>query len=250
MTPDLTNFREFYASPLGQAAARILTATIAEAWPSLSGLSLLGLGFCSPYLDPMLDGTSTVFSALPPQGGAARWPSAGPNLATVVEPEELPFGDCAFDRILIVHGLELIENRQPVMRELWRVLSPNGRIIVAVPNRRGLWARFETTPFGHGNPYSATQLRQLLRDHLFVPERTLRCLWLPPVQSRFLLASSPLLERIGAGWFAKLNGLTLVEASKQVYGLPVDKALARRRRRLHLPQLMPAQPGWTSAFHE
>jgi SAM-dependent methyltransferase len=242
MTPDFTGFRDFYATPLGQTAARIVNRTIATAWPSVANLSILGLGFCTPYLDPLRGGKAQIVSCLPPQGGAAYWPSAGPGLTTVAEPEELPFGDCTFDRIVVVHGLELVENRQPVMRELWRVLSPNGRILIAVPNRRGLWARFETTPFGYGSPYSATQLRQLLREHLFVPEQTLRCLFLPPLQSRFLLASAPLWERAGNGWFAKLSGLTLIEASKQIYGLPTDRAPAYYRRRLRLPQFATPQP--------
>ena len=245
MTPDFTGFRDFYTTPLGLAAARILNRSIASAWPLLSGMSVLGLGFAPPFLEPLRHGKTRLVSLLPPRGGASYWPLAGPGLTAVAESEELPFGDASFDRILVVHGLELIENRQPVMRELWRVLSPNGRILVVVPNRRGLWARFESTPFGHGNPYSATQLRQLLRDHLFVPESTLRCLWLPPVRSRFLMASAPLFERIGSEWFAKLSGLTLVEASKQVYGLPVDRAAARYRRSLRFPQLAP-QPAWPS----
>ena len=50
--------------------------------------------------------------------------------------------------------------------EIWRVLSGNGRLLVIAPNRRGIWARFEHTPFGHGRPYTSSQLYRLLRDTL------------------------------------------------------------------------------------
>ena len=40
---------------------------------------------------------------------------------------------------------------------MWRVLAPSGRVIV-VPNRRGPWARADNTPFGHGRPYSRSQI--------------------------------------------------------------------------------------------
>jgi hypothetical protein len=48
-----------------------------------------------------------------------------------------------------------------LLREVWRVLAPNGRLLAVVPNRRGLWARIDTTPFGHGRPFSRGQVTHL-----------------------------------------------------------------------------------------
>ena len=76
----------------------------------------------------------------------------------------------AADRVLLVHMLEWSEHPHALLREIWRVLAPNGRILVAVPNRRGLWARMDTTPFGYGSPFSRSQLTQLLKDAMFQPE--------------------------------------------------------------------------------
>ena len=42
--------------------------------------------------------------------------------------------------------LEWSEKPRDLLRELWRVLAPNGRLLLVVPNRRGLWARVDTTP--------------------------------------------------------------------------------------------------------
>ena len=38
-----------------------------------------------------------------------------------------------------------------------------GKLVIVTPNRRGLWARFEHTPFGTGRPFSRGQLTELLR---------------------------------------------------------------------------------------
>ena len=43
--------------------------------------------------------------------------------------------------MLSVHGLEHVEARHDYLREIWRVLMPQGRVIVVVPNRRGAWVR-------------------------------------------------------------------------------------------------------------
>ena len=46
--------------------------------------------------------------------------------------------------------LEMTNDPGTLLREAWRVLAAGGRLLVVVPNRRGLWARMDTTPFGHG----------------------------------------------------------------------------------------------------
>ena len=41
------------------------------------------------------------------------------------------------------------------------MLAPGGRVVFIVPNRSGLWARRDVTPFGYGRPYSLGQLEAL-----------------------------------------------------------------------------------------
>ena len=56
---------------------------------------------------------------------------------------------------------------RPMLREVWRILAADGRLILVVPNRLGLWARLEHTPFGHGHPFTPPQLVALLTENLF-----------------------------------------------------------------------------------
>ena len=56
-----------------------------------------------------------------------------------------------------------------MLKEIWRVLAGGGRLLVVAPNRRGIWARLDLTPFGSGQPYTMSQLSRLLRDEQFTP---------------------------------------------------------------------------------
>ena len=105
-----------------------------------------------------------------------------------------------------------------------------------VPNRRGLWARMDTTPFGHGRPYSRSQINQLLRETWFTPTGWSEALYVPPIARGWFLRSAVAWERTGATLSAPFAGVHLVEATKQVYrAIP-----ARRVKRRLVPALEPA----------
>lgn len=109
-------------------------------------------------------------------------------------------------------------------------------MLAVVPNRRGLWARMDTTPFGHGRPYSRSQINQLLRETWFTPTGWSEALYVPPVERGWFLRSAVAWERTGATLSAPFAGVHLVEATKQVYrAIP-----ARREKRRLMPALEPA----------
>ena len=142
--------------------------------------------------------------------------------------------------MLLAHALEHTEQLRPLLREIWRVLNPSGRVIVVVPNRRGIWARIDSTPFGHGHPYTAGQLSRLLRDNQFTPLATRSALYTPPVFSRLYLTSAGAWERLGERWFERFAGVVLVEAGKQLYA-PTAVRRVQRRRPAYLPMPAPAR---------
>jgi SAM-dependent methyltransferase len=229
MTADASRVAAFYASPQGAVTARLVRERLQAMWPPVRGVAVLGIGFPAPYLRLWREQAARCVALTPAQMGALRWPAGAANLSCAAEEDSLPFADLAFDRILLVHGLELAENARRLLRETWRVLKDDGRLLIVVPNRTGWWAYRESTPFGHGLPYSNGQLGRLLAAGMFRVERRDAVLWTPPLRSRLVLRASPVFERVGRRIMPGLAGLTLAEAVKDVYaGMPVD-AVARRR---------------------
>jgi SAM-dependent methyltransferase len=145
----------------------------------------------------------------------------------LVDELALPFPDSFFDCLLVIHGLEAAEAQRPFLRELWRVLTPAGRLIVVAPNRASLWAQLETSPFGHGQPYSRGQLQSLLEQSLFHPEHWDAALFMPPFGWRRSVRGGNAWERIGHRAWPRLAGVHLVEATKSLY-VPAPKSKARR----------------------
>ena len=242
MWSDIVDLDEFYRSRLGQVASRLLRRRIRTIWPSVRGETVVGIGYAAPYLRPFVDEAARVVAVMPAQQGVHHWPRAEPNRVLLAEECELPLGDRSVDRLLLVHAVECSEQLRPMLREAWRVLADGGRALVVAPNRTGIWARTERTPFGYGHPYSAGQLKRLLRDCLFTPRETAHALFLPPVNSRVLLHSAVAVERLAARWFQPIAGVVLVEAEKQLYAATPVRAAAPARRRGLI-----ALPGGTAA---
>jgi SAM-dependent methyltransferase len=172
-----------------------------------------------------------------------KWPSARPTLTALVEELDLPLADAAVDRLLLVHALEMSHDTEAMLREAWRVLAAGGRLLAVIPNRRGVWARTDTTPFGHGRPYSRSQITALLRETWFTPTSWDEALYVPPIARSWFLRSAVAWERTGATLSAPFAGVHIVEATKQVY-----RAIPARRERRRLmpalePVLAPSAPG-------
>lgn len=237
MWSDVIDLRDFYETSLGQTARRMIRRQIRAIWPDSRDMRVLGLGFATPYLRPFREETERVIALMPSSQGVLPWPPEGPSLVGLADETELPLPDRSIDRVLLVHALESTEQVRASLREIWRVLADSGRLLVVAPNRRGIWARLERTPFGQGRPYTPSQLTRLLRDNMYTPLQTTTALYMPPFRSRFVLRSAPAWEQIGVRWFPSFAGVLLVEAAKQIYaGSAFHEPAGKRRAYLPMPQ--------------
>jgi SAM-dependent methyltransferase len=235
MPLDVVDLRSFYAAPLGRVARRCIGRIVRERWPSCAGLSVMGLGYATPYLGEFRAQAVRVIAFMPAEQGVVNWPSSGVSSSALVETALMPLPDASIDRIFLVHALETAEHPRELLAEIWRILTPGGRVIVVAPSRRGLWARLDTTPFGHGQPFSKSQLRELMRDTLFSPSHWSEVLYLPPFDRRIFLSCAPAFERIGRSLNLPGAGVFVVEATKQLYR-PVG---LRKLQRRGMPRLEP-----------
>ncbi len=234
MYSDVVDIRDFYASSMGHTAQRIVRRYIREAWPDVRGMTVAGMGYATPYLRPFMDEAERVISMMPAQQGVMRWPADGLNATCLVQEDDLPLPDVSVDRLLLVHALECSEQLRKLLREVWRAMTEGGHVLIVVPNRRGIWARLDHTPFGHGHPYTVGQLSRLLRDNLFVPQQSTSALFVPPARTRMVLASAPAIEKIGTRWFQTFSGVLLIEAQKQMYAGSVAPTAEPARRRAYV----------------
>ena len=219
----------FYGTAQGAVALRLVRQRLAEWWPDLGGQAVLGLGHAGPYLRIWRDSAARCIAATPAPAVPGAWPGDGPSLSCWVEESALPFPGQCLDRVLLVHGLENAENARRMLREVWRVLRDDGRLLVVAPNRVGMWAHVESTPFGQGQPYSPGQIGRLLAASLFRVERRDRVLYMPPFSHRFVLRTARLWEQAGRHVVPQFAGLTITEAVKDVYAALPLAATARRR---------------------
>lgn len=218
---------EFYHSALGRAAGEAIAAGLRSLWPDLRGFRLLGYGFTAPYLEAFRGEAERVIALMPARMGALTWPAEAP-LTALGEEDALPFADALFDRILVVHGLEGADSSRLLLRQLWRVLAPEGRILVVAPNRASLWAQLESSPFASGRPFHRSELSALLSDTLFEPLQWSRALYRPPFAVRQSTRMGSGLERIGRRLLPGLSGVHMVEATKSLYGFtPRGKTKAK-----------------------
>ncbi|MBF0610667.1 MAG: class I SAM-dependent methyltransferase [Magnetococcales bacterium] len=209
--------RSWYATPQGMEVARMVMEALQPWLEDSPCRCTLGIGYTQPYMELASACCGDLFGASPAEMGVSPWPVNQDNRIALVRPDALPYPDEHFDRIFLAHFLEGVHDPPVALREIWRVMKPAGRLLVVTPNRSGLWARHDTTPFGWGRPYSRMQLDDLLQGALFVPLRHTHALFAPPFRGQRWLQAAHAWEKTGRRWFSFMGGVILCEAEKVVY---------------------------------
>jgi SAM-dependent methyltransferase len=227
MPLDVIDLRSFYHSPLGEVTRRLVGRILRQRFSNCTGQSVVGIGYATPYLSVYRSEAVRVLAFMPAEQGVVSWPSPGASASALIETHALPLPDACIDRVIAVHALEGTQHPRELLAEIWRILTPGGRLLLVAPSRSGLWARLDTTPFGHGQPYSRSQLQQLMRETWFSPVQWTEALYAPPFQARVMLRSAVAIERIGAFLSLPGAGVVIVEAMKQLYRPVAQPRVAR-----------------------
>lgn len=245
MHQDVCLLRDFYyTTSLGRAAQKAMRDQLEARWPNLSGLSVAGFGFAAPLLRPSLSTAARVLALMPAQQGVMHWPAEAENHSVLVEETSWPLATDSIDRLVVLHGLETSERPAALMEEAARVLRIGARIVLIVPNRSGLWARRDDTPFALGRPYSLRQIETLLSEHGFEVGTTSSALFFPPKDRKRWLNWAMMLENLGQRLSRyHAGGVLLVEATR-IADAPRPSGLAIRERK-PLRILDPVRPTTT-----
>ena len=209
------------------ATRRSLAGRLKPVLAGVSGARVVGLGYAMPYLADCVSQADVQLAFMMARHGVFRWPDEGAVQSALVDECDLPLLESAVDVALLVHALEFTDAPDEMLKEVWRVLSPQGRLVLVVPNRRGLWARFDSSPFGYGQPYSRPQLSSLLKQNQFSVVSWSHALYFPPSNRGAVLSAAPALEGLGSRLTSALSGVIVVQAVKQVYAIASGKRVRR-----------------------
>lgn len=232
MRPTVVQLRQFYSSRLGRRVTQRLRQSILEYWPEHTQETIIGIGYTPPLLRMVGRGgkSSAILALMPADQGAIYWPVHTDNRSVLGDEMMPPFSPNTLHRVLMVHLFEFLPQPLELLQVYWQMLAPGGRLIVVVPNRRGLWARFGKTPFGCGTPYSIAQLRELLEKAQFTLRECATALFAPPAVHPFWQRIGGVLEWLGGMLAPGMGGVIVAEAEKQIYaGLAVPTVAHRRQ---------------------
>ncbi|WP_422044567.1 class I SAM-dependent methyltransferase [Roseateles sp.] len=155
---------------------------------------------------------------------------AGPGLALFCEFEALPFESNSLDLVVLPHALELAADPHVLLREVERVLRPEGRLVILGLNPASSWGLRQNLGRGlpgrqppflprEGEFIGYWRLRDWLRLLSFEVETARFGCYRPPLRSDPWLARWSWVEPIGARWWPVLGAVYFIKAIKRVHGM-------------------------------
>jgi len=78
----------------------------------------------------------------------------------------IPFRSEKFDIITVLDVIEHVQDDKSVLKEIWRLLKPNGLIVVTVPAFQFLWSQHDVAS-SHVRRYNKATITKVLKDSQF-----------------------------------------------------------------------------------
>ncbi|MGO8753958.1 MAG: class I SAM-dependent methyltransferase [Gallionellaceae bacterium] len=142
--------------------------------------------------------------------------------------EELPFDSGSLDLVVMPHVLEFNEHPHHILREVERVLMPEGTIIIAGFNPRSLWGAWRRLGKQQGYPWNGNFIAlPRMKDWLAllgfeVVAGRFAC-YAPPLNHPGWISRLGFMEPAGDRWWAVCGGVYFLQAIKRVHGLRLIK---------------------------
>ncbi len=237
-----TTLAEWFATPLGRYLAGREQAYFDQTVADIFGYYALQIG-------------------LPEQPALAqcripsRWTlDYDPPAELLADPHALPFGENAVDLVVMQHALEFTDDPHLMLREAYRVLRPEGQIIVAGFNPFSLWGakRYfgrEQAPPWNGGFIGLWRLKDWLSLLGFDVIGGRLDAYVPPFSSERWLKRSAFFDKAGDRWWPIAGGVYFLRATKKVAGMRVIAPAwqRRERRKKALAPAARAKQGLTTA---
>ena len=214
----LKNTQEWFETSLGQYLLEREQSYFDKAVADVFGYNAMQIGF------PQYDFLRTNRIPL-------RFCAATEGSATVLAAADfLPIETNSIDLVVIPHVLEFSSNPHQILREVHRVLMPEGQVIVCGFNPRSLWGvrglfgRLEDNYFPwRGNFIALPRLKDWLTLLDFEITEDRLCCYAPPLSQEKWLTRFDFMEAAGSRWWRFSGGVYFLNAVKRVHGMRVIK---------------------------
>lgn len=232
----LQQLAAWYDHEPGMVLAAAEQQQIGQVLTNLFGYHLLQVGNTIPA-DLLADSRIRHRMVMVPADGVIRAVVSETGLFAG-ELEQIPIGNDLLDVVLCPHLLEYAKSPHEVLREVERILIPEGHVVIVGFNPWSLWGIMRLlTGWRHRVPwcgrfYSSTRIRDWLALLGFETVYTRSFFFRPPLSHAGLLQRLDFLERIGSRWWPRLGGIYIVVAKKRVTTLTPIKPRWRPRRSL------------------
>ncbi|MCX8003991.1 MAG: class I SAM-dependent methyltransferase [Burkholderiaceae bacterium] len=149
------------------------------------------------------------------------------QVAVIARFDELPFASQSLDLVVMPHVLEFADDPHQVLREVDRVLVPEGHVVITGFNPASLWgarqylARLGATPFlpREGQFIALPRLKDWLKLLSFEVNRGRFGCYAPACRSDRWLARCAFMEKAGDRWWPVLGSVYMLTAIKRVRGM-------------------------------
>ena len=176
-----------------------------------------------------------------------RAAAAGRQVAVALDFEELPFASQSLDLVVLPHVLEFAAEPHQVLREVERVLIPEGQVIICGFNPASMWGvrqgvgravRSDFLPAA-GEFISMPRLKDWLKLlNLGVSRSHFGC-YAPPCRTSHWIDRFSFMEQAGQRWWPYLGAVYMVHAIKRVKGMTMIGP-AWNKKSATAPQAVPA----------
>lgn len=217
MRINLAKIDNFYKSRLGIYVQKQLVSSLSTMLESAGQKSktciLSAASF--PYMHAVDEMKRCTLQAYHDQ---TIWPEQGQGHYVMTDRTHWPYRAEDADFVVLFHDIEFAEDADVYLREAWRVLKGEGRLIILFPNRSGKWARYDNTPFGLGYPFTLEQMEKLLSSAHFTIDKVERKLFYGPYAPQSLIGRLHRTITEALGLYCLIQpGLYMICASKHIY---------------------------------
>ena len=148
--------------------------------------------------------------------------------------EALPFDEASVDLIIAPHILEQMAEPYELLKEIHRVLMPEGRLIISGFNPMSLWGIKKLLSFDIDYPWN-TRFIPLSKIKEWLPiiglemaEGKMGC-YVPPIQKSSWLKKLQTMEKLGDRWWPMLGGFYFLVIQKRVHGMTPIRPLWKKK---------------------